>query len=752
MIRFLSIVFLLTTADIVCGSNLALAQRVPAVSVRQLRNTVTLSNGFVQLTFDRTSHRVIHFSADHTGHQRFRLELLAPEGMALEHDESAQPATVRILQHNPQYASVCFRWASGGLNGHATVKLTFSLSSRERGVHVQTALPDADGAEGIRVMLRQWFQLTLFDRGAVQYVAGQGQYFTSISPLRLFYTMDRSNGSVALEPDAAMRPAEVSLLSGAQATENGIILRPRISSAISDTWKDGSPVVTAPAAAKTNSVIGFTLYANDLPYPAHREDSRLDGMKDARAREMAAYWTATYGSAAGVLGSYFEPGSAYPTLAHPRRAYGDAFDFFDPDAWETVTTLAYSGDPLLQAEARSILERSEAAQRSDGQIPHHFEQDGPKYLSIAQSSQTGPNIFWTLAATEYAAATGDEEWLRAHYAHMRMATDWVLARYDPQEKLVRADGPLFIDVFRRNGFTLDTNVFAFYLLGRMSEIAAFCNDPATEKRYIAMRESIRAGILRNLWDGHDHFVTERHADGTTRDFVDYDGNFAALAFGILPPDGTDARRLLRRLDNGPHTHPGGYGTWVSERRYEKQDCYGGNDGDSDVAMARIWWLDMAARVQLDDRATFNSLLEKVEDTLLRDVWMPERYDAQGRPAHNGYYHEYPETYAMVLREMRYGVHVGIERVTIHPFDVQSFSLHLGALRVDYSPARVSLLVPGSSERTFTISGLIPEQQYILSTGQRVAADAQGALRFRASAGKLLVISQDTATRPGDRSW
>jgi hypothetical protein len=562
--------------------------------------------------------------------------------------------------------------------------------------------------------------------------------------------MDRRNGSVALEPDAGMRPAEVSLLSGAQATENGIILRPQISSEICDTWRAGTPVITVPAAAKTNSAIGFTLYANDLPYPAYREDSRIDGMNNSRAREMAAYFTATYGSAAGVLGSYSEPGSAYPTLAHPKRAYGDAFNFFDPDAWETVTTLAYSGDPLLQTEARRILERSESAQRSDGQIPHHFEHGVPKYLSIAESSQTGPNIFWTLAASEYAAATGDENWLRAHYPHLRMATDWVLSRYDPQEGLAHANGPLFIDVFRRSGFTLDTNVVALYLLERMSEIAAFCNDPATQNRYIAMRESIRAGILHKLWDGHDHFVTELHADGTTRDFVDYDGNFGALAFGVLP-DGPDASELLRRLDSGPHTHPGGYGTWVSERRYEKQDCYGGNDGDSDVAMARIWWLDMAARVELGDRTTFNSLLEKVEDTLLRDVWMPERYDAQGRPAHNGYYHEYPEIYAMVLREMRYGVYVGMQQLTIRPFDVRHFSLHLGTLRVDYSPARVSLLVPGSSWREFAISGLVPEARYRLSTGQLIATDRRGTLRFHASAGRLLLISQVTAMRPGGRS-
>ncbi len=50
-----------------------------------------------------------------------------------------------------------------------------------------------------------------------------------------------------------------------------------------------------------------------------------------------------------------------------------------------------------------------------------------------------------------------------------------------------------------------------------------------------------------------------------------------------------------------HTHPGGRGTWVSERRYEKEDCYGDNDGDSDTAMARIWSAGMATHVRLGDQ-------------------------------------------------------------------------------------------------------------------------------------------------------
>lgn len=738
VVRPLGFALLLLVLNPACASAFSSPGDQTGVTVRQLPGSVKLSNGFVQLTFDRIQHRITHFSADHTGRGRFKSELLAPEGITFGGIGNRTPATVQVSQESPQSASLRLGWA--GQHGDLS-QVTLNLKASERGVHVGADLPASESGQGIRAMLHQWFLLGIFARGIVQYIAGQRQSFSSTNPLRLFYTMDRANGSVALEPDPGRRIAEVSMLSSAKADECGILLRPALAPAQHDFWTNEMPASGTNAAAAGSFSTGFTLFANDLPYPAHREDSRVDGMDDRRVRDLTAYFEAAYGSAAGVLGSYAEPGSAFPTLAHPARPYGDRFNFFDPDTWEVVTTLAYSGDPLLQVEARRILERSESAQRADGQIPHHFEHGVPTYLSIAGSSQTGPNIFWTLAATEYAEATGNEAWLRAHYTHLRIATEWLLAHYNPHEQLVSADGPLFIDVFRRSGYTLDTNVFAVYLLDRMSKIANYCGDLATANRYRQLGETIRAGIVSRLWDGHDHFITERHADGTIRDFVDNDGNFGALAFGILH-DEAAAHKLLSRLDSGPHLHPGGYGTWVSERRYEKQDCYKENVGDSDVAMARIWWLDMAARVQMNDRSTFDSLFQRMEANLLENVWMPERFDARGLPAHNGYYHEYPEVLAMVLRTMKYGVHAGMEDVSIRPFDAPSFSLHLGGLRVDFSAQKVSVRVPGSSSRSFTISGLTPKEPYLLSTGERMIADSRGTVRFHAPAGKLLVLSRE----------
>lgn len=707
------------------------------VSWSETQDRVTLANDYLEVAFDPASHAIVRMSADHTGKRTFTNNLLAAQGVRIDEIQGAESShtQVELLERKPDRVTVRFRWRSNPKSRNPS-EMTISLGATDRGVHVRAAFsasPADTKPRAVHFALRQWFLLGIFDRGVVQYIAGQNQQFISHDRLHVFYTMDRQNGSVAVEPDIATDLAETALVSGEGNSASGLELRPEPSHLPVDVWTSSHDLrQSPPSATVSQSTIAFTIYANDLSFPSHHPANFIDGDDRAR-RDSIAYFTAVYGSAAGVLGSYAESGSAYPTLAFPDRPYGDAFDFFDPDAWSTVTALSYSGDHLLQKEARKILERSERNLRPDGQVPHHFDVGAATYVSIAKSSQTGPNIYWVIAASEYAAATGDEVWLRAHYAHLHLATDWVLAKYDSSRKLLRADGPLFIDVFRRNGFTLDTNVAAVYLLDRMTEVAEFCGDNQSAQHYRALRRELISGIHNELWSG-DHFITQKNPDGTTRDKVDYDGNFAALAFGI--PDEADSTKLLHRLDQGPHTHPGQRGTWVSERRYEKQDCYGDNDGDSDTAMARIWWLDMAARVRLGDRAMFNHLLDPIESDLIGDVWMPERYDADGMPAHNGYYHEYPDIVSIVLREMRYGVHVGMREVTIAPFGNSSFELQLGALHVKYSADRVSISVPGSSARDFTIRGLRPRWQYQLSGGKTSTTDSEGTLHFRARPARI----------------
>ena len=697
---------------------------------------IILQNGYLQAAFDLVGHRIENLSADHTGAGRFRENLLANGGVSFEDVDSGNSLakfTLHQLAKGKQYLRAT--WTTGS----ALHTVEMSLGPYDRGIHVVARSTESNNA--VALCSRQWLMVGIFERGVVQNVAGQAARFASHSPLRLFFTSDKTLGSVALVPQQGNSPSESTLLSGGTPTESGIELRSTPSAGTYEQWSTASeqrsPVETeSPGVPAKLGDLAFTLLANDLPYPALDRPDPIAGPEQSANRDSDAILTAAYSTAVAMLGSYQQPGSAYPTLAAPKRTYRDAFNFFDPDAWPVINTLSYSGDPLLQREARKILERSERDILPDGQLPHHFEGGKPVYVSIAKSTQSGPNLYWILAAVDYASATGDEHWLRQHYPTMKRAAEWILAHFDSTEGLLNVDGPLFIDVFRRSGYTLDTNAMTIRLMEAMAESAEACDDPASATRYGDFAKRLRAGLYQHLWDGHDHFVTERHPDGSTRDFIDYDGNLAAIDFGALH-SAAEEQAVLHRIDKNPIAHPGGRGTWVSERRYEKADCYGNNDGDSDVTMGRIWWLDMLARVRLGDRATFDDTLAALEGDLLRDVWMNERYDSTGKPAHSLYYHEYPEFVTMVLRELRYGVRLGPREVRIAPFGPRRFTMHLGTLKVDYSQTDLSIEIPGGSQRSFLVGGLLPDTAYRLDEKKDLRSNSSGQLHFVARAGTPL---------------
>jgi hypothetical protein len=255
-----------------------------------------------------------------------------------------------------------------------------------------------------------------------------------------------------------------------------------------------------------------------------------------------------------------------------------------------------------------------------------------------------------------------------------------------------------------------------------------------------MASDIVTGMNTHLW-ADDHYITQLNPDGTTRDFVDYDSNLLAVAFGIAPPD--RAKLILARVDSGSCTHAGVAAgqprpTWVSETSYGPTDTYGGNTGDSAVTMGRIGWADAHARQAAGDLATFNNLiLDPIQQQVDTATWLPERYDCSGNNAHSAYYHEYPEMTVMLMREVRYGINLGLGTAAIDPFGVTAYRYHLGDVNVDYSQRQVTLNLPGSGTRAYTVTGLAADATYlILATGghqsavrQVVHTDSRGTLGF-----------------------
>lgn len=587
------------------------------------------------------------------------------------------------------------------------------------------------------VFLRQWFLNALFKKGNVQFVQGNRLNFSSMDDLVAFYTMDKLNGSFAVIPEGNTRAVENNLITGTDKFQTGIEFVMSGSFPEKDIWSSSkwADAENVPVKVGQTFKLALQLFANNESFPVHNLQSEMN----IESEDLRSFYTAIYGSAAGCLGNYQISGSAYPTLATPDRNYKQMHTFFDPDSWSTVTVLSYSGDAYLQNEARKVLELASRHMRKDGQIPHHFTAGEPTYVAISGTPQTGPNIFWIMAAVEYVTGTGNVTWLNNHYEDIKKAADWLMNFYDADRNLFKVNGPLWTDTFRRTGYTFDTNAMMVRLLDTLVSVSGYCGDKEEAVRYRQILNGLIQG-LESLWNGEDHYITSRDAHWkTTKDMVDTE-NYMAVAFGIVSHiEQRDA--LMRRLDGGTLTHPGGRGTWVSERYYDREDCFLENTGDSACAMARHWWVDELAHYVVGDEHGFYTTYYNVRKDLLANTWMNERYNRNGEMIRAPYYHEYPEIINLLMREQVYGLQIKLDTVTINPFGKTCFVYHAGKLKVGFSKDLVTLSLPGHGNRIFHINGLYPECDYYHSVLGRMRSNHYGTLVFEAPIESECTISK-----------
>lgn len=327
--------------------------------------------------------------------------------------------------------------------------------------------------------------------------------------------------------------------------------------------------------------------------------------------------------------------------------------------------------------------------------------DCATFAALSGATQTGPNIFWLLSAIRYSAYAGDMAWLRSAMPDLRSGLELLLSLEDPHVGLLNAPGSLFIDTFRRGNFTSDSNAAMVLLLDRFAEAEELVGNHTGALELRGTRDTIRAAMNALLWtDGAGsgappaaagHFITQRNPDNVTRDFVDYDANLLAAGAGVLDGKPERAKVLLARVDAGPCTHA--HATYVSEVYYAPKDCVGGNYGDSAVAMGRIAVADGWARRRVGGAANAavarDAVLAPLQRDLLANTWMYERYTCGAEPTHNPNYIEMPESVAMLLAEVKYGIELRLSRVIVKPIfpDVLAtgFAYRVGQMDVRWAP-------------------------------------------------------------------
>ena len=210
---------------------------------------------------------------------------------------------------------------------------------------------------------------------------------------------------------------------------------------------------------------------------------------------------------------------------------------------------------------------------------------------------------------------------------------------------------------------------------------------------------------------------------------------------------------------------GGGPQWTSEIWYGPDDTTGaphGNIGDSCSAMGRIAWFDAKARKVIGDIHSFNTQLGVMQRDLLFYTWMHERYGCDGKMQTNrtAAYFEYPSTVAILLREIRYGIFLSFDHITVDPIDPsQPFSYHIGNVNVDYQPNGTSTVrvpvsgaagfwrtagTPSAAQgREFRVHGMVALGRYAVDEAEYTCDAAGGPLARRC----LRISSQrDSAAR------
>lgn len=130
-----------------------------------------------------------------------------------------------------------------------------------------------------------------------------------------------------------------------------------------------------------------------------------------------------------------------------------------------------------------------------------------------------------------------------------------------------------------------------------------------------------------------------------------------------------------------------------------------------------------------------------------------RYGCDGLQQENRtmYYFEYPALASMLLREIRYGVELTLDAITVDPFGAPSaFQYHTGDVNVVMDPAGCSTIsVPGSGLFPYVLKTMQPSATYEVSSAPdcatlwtvvTVQADTAGVVTFTAPRGTDCTIA------------
>lgn len=606
------------------------------------------------------------------------------------------------------------------------------------------------------------------DSGVVQMKNGAdgADAYPSESPLRRVYALGgggderqgRFNASVDLrwaseeEGGGELRAPQHWLLSSAAAgaaasdgtSPSGLleVFAGGVAKRALDAWGPSNATAAASSPTVQSWSYAVQVAVNDADFPAGGLPVEPRAMTRSDAHALVAGPLGTSAACLVTTPNGVAPGApaeghCATSIAQPERGYWPLTNFFDPDFFFSGSAILGAGEPYLNELVRRVIEHSGAhIDKASGQLPHHFNALEPVFTAISGEIQTGPNLFFMRTCLAYARATQDLEWLRSYMPTIRLAASFLDGSVDPHVGLANVSGSLMVDVFLRSNFTSDTNAALVGLYDELADAEEALGNATGAATLRGNAAIMAAAMNRHLWLG-DHYATQWNGGSSTRDFVDYDANSIAVAFGVA--NETRSKSILERISSG-NPCPAAP-TWQSERYYGPHDTTGGNIGDSWCAMGRTAWFDYWARRRHGDaRGAEAAILAPLRAALEETTWMRERLSCDGSQQTNrtSGYSEYPSVVPMLLRAGKFGIVPSFAGLSVAPAEgTAPFEYHVGTLGISFYPedyVAVTISLPGGAAQSlrFSFAALPPHTTYdvvLLGACLRPGSERAGELRL-----------------------
>jgi GH15 family glucan-1,4-alpha-glucosidase len=173
----------------------------------------------------------------------------------------------------------------------------------------------------------------------------------------------------------------------------------------------------------------------------------------------------------------------------------------------------------------------------------------PKYMSGHGTVSLDGNALLVVASLNYAARSGDDQFLADHWPALKQAWLWLQGYAREDGLLEQAAYSDWADTIARKGRVLYTNIAYWKALNDMAQSAAHLGEKVDEAHFSS--EAARLGSLINAYfwsDDLGYYITSEGFENLSSG-----GNLLAIAWGLASPD--QANAILAHMDRFDMANP-----------------------------------------------------------------------------------------------------------------------------------------------------------------------------------------------------